>query len=130
MAELPFGWRRKPLRDCPLCKGMGKILWQNYNSVPPELRCIGWKYTGKKRIPRLAESAISKERRETWMEYAARFESSCACVLVYRVDYEILKRVSEHHKRVKKNEKIAEDKLDDPLDDLFPGPYLYPEFLK
>jgi len=76
----------------------------------------------------MAESAVSEVKRKIWLEFADR-KSDCACVTMHRVDYPLLKRVASHKKRVADNTPIKESDLDDLLDDLFPGPYLYPEFL-
>jgi len=128
MNNLPFGWKRKPLRNCPLCKGEGEILWQLYNAVPPELVCVGWKIPPRKG-PKLAESKVSKVRRAVWMEFAHR-KSDCACVTMHRINFPFLKNIATHKKRVVDNVQPEESELNDPLDDLFPGPYIYPEFLK
>lgn len=119
MQELPFGWKRKPLRNCPLCKGEGKLLWQTFNMVPPELVCVGWRRPrpGKK-LPIMAESNLSEARRKIWLEFADR-KSDCACVTMHRVNFSLLRNVAAHKRRVAKNARIKENDLDDPLDDLF-----------
>jgi hypothetical protein len=96
--------------------------------VPPELVCIGWKLPPRKG-PKLVESSLSKMKRAIWLEFADR-ESNCICVTMHRVNYPLIKKVASHKNRVAENPPHPESDLDDPIDDLFPGPYPYPEFLK
>jgi len=67
----------------------------------------------------MAETKLSKKQRTTWMEHAAHFEGSCACVIMGRLDYTQLKRTASQMKRVIYDEKPRQHTLDDPLDDLF-----------
>lgn len=125
MNNLPFGWRRKPRWNCPLCKGKGRILWRLYDSVPPELICIGRhppKPPKKIGTLRLTESYESKVRREVWMEEAAHYEYDCACVRMHKVNYPLLKSTAAHIQRIIHKEGIPEHTLDDSVDDLFDTP--------
>ena len=95
--------------------------------------CIGRKKPKppkKKGALLIAETELSIEQRKIWMEYAARYGGSCACVTQARVDFVQLKRTAAQLQRIAHSERPPHHDLDDPLDDMFPGPYIYPEFLK
>ena len=68
---------------------------------------------------KLAETKLSKKQRKAWMEYAAQFDGSCACVTQARIDFVQLKRTAAQLQRIIHNEKTPEHDLDDPIDDLF-----------
>ena len=64
------------------------------------------------------------------MEHAARFDGSCVCATQARIDFTQLKRTAAQLQRIIHNEKTPQHDLDDSIDDMFLGPYIYPEFLK
>jgi hypothetical protein len=78
----------------------------------------------------MAESALSKKQRAAWMEHFAHYERRCPCTTMRKIDYSQLKFIAQQIQRTVENKNPRKHMLNDPLDDLFPGPYLYPEFLK
>ena len=135
MPELKPGWRREPLKNCPICHGSGDVLWQFSSSTKPQ----GWECVGRwpPRIPnrkkgplKIVETKLSKKQRKVWMEHAARFDGSCVCATQARIDFTQLKRTAAQLQRIIHNEKTPPHDLDDSIDDMFLGPYNYPEFLK
>jgi hypothetical protein len=134
MTTLRAGWRREPLKNCPICHGSGEVLWQLSSSTKPvEWKCIGRKKPKppkKKGALKIAETEFSIKQREAWMKHAARFNSSCACVIQARLDFTQLKRTAAQIQRIIHNENSRHSELNDNLDDIFSGPYPFPEFLK
>jgi len=134
MAILPFNWKRQPPWNCPICQGTGKMVDRLYSNVPPqEWQCIGRKRPKppkKKGALKIVETELSKAQRESWMEHAARLNNHCLCVAMSKLDYTVLRRTAAHIQRIIHNERPKQHDLDDPLDDMFPGPYIHPEFLK
>ena len=134
VTTLRTGWRRESLRNCPICGGSGEVFWQLSSSTKPvEWMCIGRKKPKppkKKGALLIAETELSIEQRKVWMEYAARYGGSCTCVTQARIDFVQLKKIATQLQRIAHNERPPQHDLDDPLDDLFPGPYIYSEFLK
>jgi len=88
MSNLQPGWRRKPLPDCPLCGGRGKIEFHLYSQVKTKFR-----------------DPQDEERAASWMAYAATSEGACSCVRWSRTHdfYQRLRQVRKHMDRVKKS---------------------------
>jgi hypothetical protein len=98
-------------------------MWQLSSSTKPvEWQCIGRKKPvppKKKGALKIAETELSREQRRVWMEYAARFDGSCACVVMRKLDFTQLKRTAAQMQRVIHNEKPRKHDLDDDIADMF-----------
>jgi hypothetical protein len=89
---------------------------------PQEWVCIGRKEPippKRKGALRLAESALSKAQRESWMNHAAHFDGNCPCTTMLKVDYTQLKRTAAQMQRIVNNENPRQHDLNDDIDDMF-----------